>query len=49
MCLQKMIRIDTCNLVYFMPRDIRFLVVGKLQTCVSELFEIASIGVFKNV
>lgn len=49
MCLQKMIRIATCNLVYLMPKDILFLVVGKIQTCVSELFEIASIGVFKNV
>ena len=51
MCLQKMIRIATCNLVYLMPKDIHvlFLVVGKIQTCVSELFEIASIGVFKNV
>ena len=46
---KKMIRISTCNLVYLMIKDILFLVVSKIQTCVSELFEIESIGVFKNV
>ena len=40
MCLQKMIRFATCNLVYLMPKDILFLVVGKFQTFVfAQFFE----------